>query len=202
MKGLRIRILCASFAVLALALLASLPVAAATLFLSPSIASPPTGSSFSLDLVITGLGNHAPPSLGAFDVVVAYDPGAVTFSGATFGGLLGTVPAEALAVVTPGAGSVEVAEVSLLSSTDLAALQPSSFTLARLNFVASVQVPSAITIQSALLADGDGLPISIDSLGGASITPTDAVPEPGAALLYAAGLLVVARSRAALRRSA
>lgn len=198
----QIRIVCVTIAALGLALATSLASAAATLSLSPTNASPSIGSSFSLDLVITGLGDHAAPSVGAFDVAIVYDPGAVTFSAASFGSLLGTVPAQALADVVPGAGSVALAEVSLLAPADLAALQPASFTLARLDFVASAAVPSAITIQpaSSLLVDADGFPIPIDSVAGASITPTDAVPEPRAALLYAAGLLVVARSRAALRR--
>lgn len=173
---------------------------AATLFLSPSSATPAVGSPFTVDLVVAGLGSGAAPSLGAFDVSIVFDASVVGFSGASFGALLGTPPGEATAEALPGAGSVSLAEVSFLSPAALDAQQPASFTLATLTFVASSEAPTTISIGPALLGDAFGRPIGLETpLGSTQVTATSAVPEPGAFLLYAAGLLVVARSRAVRR---
>jgi hypothetical protein len=175
---------------------------AATIALSPATLAPASGSTFSLDVVVSGLGAGVAPSLGAFDLNVAYDPAKLTFSGASFGPLLGTPPSEAITDVLPGAGSVNLAEVSLLSPAALDGLQPASFTVATLQFVALNETPSVVSVSSGLLSDSFANPIGIESLGSATISPTSAVPEPGAFLLYGAGLMVVARSSLLRRRSA
>jgi len=167
---------------------------AVSLSLVPGAVAPATGGAFSLDLVVSGLGAGAAPSLGGYDVAVAYDATRVSFTGASFAGALGAVPAEAFAGTVEGPGSVSLAAVSLLDPAALDALQPASFTLATLGFVADVEAGSVIAISSALLSDGFGRPIGLTlPLGDAAISPVpgSAVPEPGAFLLYAAGLAVV-----------
>jgi hypothetical protein len=200
-KGIGLGSVLARGAVLLL-LASALDARAAGISLVPATASPSVGSSFALDLVISGLGAGAPPSLGAFDVVVAYDAGAITFSGATFGTLLGSVPGEASTDVVPVSGSAELAQVSLLAPAALDGLQPASFTLATLSFVATSATPSTISIDSALLSDSLGSSLELTALTGARITPVapSAVPEPGAFLLYGAGLVLVARVRRAPAR--
>ena len=51
----------------------SLITQAASLSLVPSLSNVPVGSSFSLELIFDGLGNHTTPSVGAFDVDLNYD---------------------------------------------------------------------------------------------------------------------------------
>lgn len=190
---------CAVIACLGAGLLGALRADAATITLSPATLAPPSGSTFSLDVVVSGLGAGVAPSLGAFDLVVAYDPVQLTFSGATFGTLLG---ASGITDLVQSAGSVNLAQVSLLLPAELDALQPASFTVATLQFVALSETPSVVSVSGALLSDAFGRPIGIESLGSATVSPTAAVPEPGAFLLYGAGLLVVARSSLIRRRSA
>ncbi len=190
---------CAVIACLGAGLLGALRADAASITLSPATPAPPSGSTFSLDVVVSGLGAGVAPSLGAFDLVVAYDPVQLTFSGATFGTLLG---ASGITDLVQSAGSVNLAQVSLLLPAELDALQPASFTVATLQFVALSETPSVVSVSGALLSDAFGRPIGIESLGSATVSPTSAVPEPGAFLLYGAGLLVVARSSLIRRRSA
>jgi Cohesin domain len=192
----------AALACLGVGLAGALRADAATITLSPATSAPSVGSTFSLDVVVSGLETASASSLGAFDLNVAYDPSKLTFSGATFGPLLGTLPGEAFADVLPSAGSINLAEVSLLSPAALDGLQPASFTVATLQFVATSATPSTVSVSSGLLSDAFARPIGIDSLGSATVSPTSAVPEPGAFLLYGAGLLVVARSRRFRRRIA
>jgi hypothetical protein len=192
---------CAVVACLGAGLLGALRADAASITLSPATLAPPSGSTFSLDVVVSGLGAGVAPSLGAFDLDVAYDPAQLTFSGASFGTFLGTPPGEAITDVLPGAGSVNLAEVSLLAPAALDGMQPASFTVATLQFVALSEIPSVVSVSSGLLSDAFGAPIGIESLASATVSPTSAVPEPGAFLLYAAGLVVVARSSLLRRRS-
>ena len=186
------------------ALIGALPAAAVTLSLAPSSLSPAVGSAFTLDLVVSGTSAGAAPSLGGFDVAVVFDPAAVTFTGVSYGTLLGALPAQATTATVAGPGAVALAEVSFLPPGDLDALQPDAFTLATLGFVATTLAPSTISLGSVLLSDGFGRPLGVEvPFGSAAVTPTpsSAVPEPGAALVYGVGLWVVSRSRA-IRRQA
>jgi hypothetical protein len=171
---------------------------AARFSLSPSTLSPSVGSSFALDLMVSELGSGVAPSIGAFNVKVAYDVSAIAFSGATFGPLLGVAPAGAIADAIPGAGAVELAEVSLLSPPALDALQPASFTLATLRFTAQTATASSIVLEpQPVLSDAFGSPLAVGGPPASatiSATPPAAVPEPGALLLYGIGLVVTTRS--------
>ncbi len=85
------------------------------------------GNPFSVDLLISGLGNFAPPSLGTFDLTAGFDPAILTFIGATFGPFLGDPAAgQALTAVTnPLPGSVNLFEVSFLDSRAVILPSPS-----------------------------------------------------------------------------
>jgi hypothetical protein len=73
-------------------LLMQTPVAhAALIALQPSSTYATTGDSISLDLVVSGLGNFGPDSLGAFDISVGYDPGALSFTSYSLGNFLGNI---------------------------------------------------------------------------------------------------------------
>lgn len=174
---------------------------AASLSLSPGTLQILPGTGFSIDLVVSGLGDGAAPSAGVFDIDIGFDPNDLAFSGHTLGTGLGDLAiGEAIdvsfGVLVPGV--VNVAEVSFLSALELDAAQPDSFVLATLNFVSlSGLMPGETTVVDILsvLAFGDssGEPIAIDGTSGASITAI--VPLPGAIwlFLFAIGVLPALR---------
>lgn len=140
-----------------------IPVAHSALIeLQPGSLNATTGDSISLDLVISGLGNFGPDSLGAFDVSVGFDPSIFAFTSYSLGGYLGDLGLlEALdASFGDLGGSINLAEVSLLSAASLDALQPGAFTLATLNFdvinLAVGAVSQLSLLSGAVLADGNG----------------------------------------------
>ncbi len=110
-----------------------------------SIVAP--SSTVQIDVVVTGLGNHAAPLLGNFDLGIAYDPILFGFAGIQFGTGLGD-PSLGEAVVADMAtpGLVQFSEVSLLEGMAascslcvppyLEDLQNGSLILASLNFTA------------------------------------------------------------------
>lgn len=172
-----------------------LPAAQAALidFQTPS-ADAINGESVSVDIVVSGLGNFAPDSLGAFDITVDYDPAVFAFAGYSLGALLGDLGAvEALDASTGDGGtSVNVAEVSLLSDAALHALQPGEFVLATLNFGVldlAIGASSQLSLSGSLLADAGGG--NLPATGGTPVTFVGAAPVPvtGTLLLLLAGLL-------------
>ena len=91
-----------------------------TLSLVPTPQSIGVGDPASVDLVISGLGNLAAPSLGAFDVDLTYNPVVVSANPLTFGtlldlGTLGSIQFSDLS--TPGL--IHLDEVSFETATDL-----------------------------------------------------------------------------------
>ena len=168
------------------------PWAHATLIaLQPSSTYATTGDSISLDLVISGLGNFGPDSLGAFDISVGYDPGVLTFTSYSLGNFLGNIAlAEAINSSTGNLGSaVNVSEISLLSAVGLDALQPSAFTLATLNFnvtnLAAGTVTQLSLLSGTVLADGFGA--LLPTMSGAPVSIA-AISEPGTAFLLIASM--------------
>lgn len=180
---------------------------AVTLSLQPaSQTASPTDTVF-LDLVIDGLGNFAPDSLGAFDLDISYDPGALSFNGYTLGSLLGD-PAfgEAIdySLGDVGGGVINLAEVSLLESDSatcifcfppyLDDLQPGSFTLATLEFMVDVLPVGSNTTVSidtvTALGDGFALPLTLEGTASATIrNPAGStIPEPATLALIGFGL--------------
>jgi hypothetical protein len=162
-----------------------------TIDLQPDPTYAGTGDSISLDLIISGLGEFTSDTLGAFDISVGFDNSALSFSSYNLGGLLGDVGlAEALDASTGAlGGTVDLAEVSLLSNLALDALQPSSFILATLNFdvinLAAGMTTQLSVLQGAVLGDVYGGSLAVAGTGSASI---EAIPVPGTLLLLIASL--------------
>ncbi|MDQ2696515.1 MAG: cohesin domain-containing protein [Pseudomonadota bacterium] len=167
-------------------LLAGLPAAgtAITLNLLPSAATVTAGDMIDVDVLVSGLGAGAPPSVGAFDLDVAFDPVIFTPVDVVFGPFLGDpLLLEALTDFSFAvAGIVDFAEVSLLSAAALDALQPASFVLATLSFAAQADGSGAFRLV------GDR---RVDDPFGNKL----AVPVPVAAALLGAGLLALAGVR-------
>lgn len=127
-----------------------------------------------VDIVISGLKAGGPPSLGAFDLDVSFDPAVLSPTDVTFGPFLGDPGLfEALTDFNFFPGVVDLAEVSLLSPADLDALQPASFSLAALTF--------------------DRIGVGDDRLAFSQVTLDDAfgnkIPEPSSLALFSIGAI-------------
>ena len=157
------------------------PVAgsAATISIAPASQSVAPGSTFQVDAVISGLTTSR---VGDFDFTVSYDSALLDVTNVTFGLFLGSPLS--LQFSTLGVGQAEFSEVSLLSPSDLLALQPASFTAATLTFQAIGTGTSALSFTAITAGDENGAPLALTPAGG-SVTVT---PEPGSVWLVLAGL--------------
>lgn len=168
---------------------------AALIELQPGTIFAGPGGSISLDLVVSGLGNSTPDSLGAFDISIGFDDSLLSFTGYSLGDFLGEVGLlEAIDASTGDiGGAVNVGEVSLLSAPALDTLQPGTFTLATLNFNLIALAPGATTQLSLLpgfvLADASGFALPATASGPVTVQNLpQGVPLPGTLLLLTASL--------------
>ena len=148
------------------------------------------GEQATVDVVVAAPSGNL---IGAYDFFVNYDPAVISFSGLTFGTGLGG-PADSLQdVLEDPTGSVNVAELSLVS--DLSGLQDGtsdlllfSMTFTPVNFGTSTLMFSEniLGIAGGFLGDAVGLPIELDSLGTGSIT---VVPVPASIWLLGSALV-------------
>lgn len=169
-------------AVLAGALAA--PAWSASLDFVPTSASFAEGSSVSVDVVISGLA--AGEQLGAFDLVVSFDPAFVGLSAYQLGNQLGdsalfeSIDASAGSLA---AGRFNLAQISFL--WDLTT-QPAAFTLATLTFNGLAAGQTALSFSDVTLGDALGAPLAADL--GSTLLNVTAVPEPGTSAMLLAGL--------------
>jgi hypothetical protein len=156
-----------------------------TIAVVPAVQRIDPGLPLTVYLQISGLGNLTSPSVGTFDLNVAFDPTVLSFNAATFGGpILGdqldpTGLGNTINFVNPGFGIVELFDVSLDSSSQLNSLQPSSFILGGISFntVGIGTSPLDLTVNS--LGDSDGNPLSVQLQNGSVIVGAmSTVPEP------------------------
>jgi len=147
-----------------------------SLGVSPLVQTVVSGQPVHFNLLLSGLG---PAVLGGFDLDYGYSAALLDLTGVTFGSGLGD-PAlfEALTSTnTSIPGIVDLAEVSLLTNAQLAALQPTSgFLLATLSFNATGNGTAAMNFVSGTLADGNGRALAFT------------VPEPSTLVLLALGI--------------
>lgn len=150
-----------------------------------------TGDTFSLDLVVSDLGNFGPDSLGTFDISVGFEASVLSFVSYSLGDFLGDVDLSEAVDASAGdvGGAVNLAEVSLLSLVDLDALQPGEFILATLEFdvinLAAGEMTQLSVLSGSILGDAFGAPITVTGLGSATV---EAVPVPGTLVLLSASL--------------
>ncbi|MCP5519821.1 MAG: hypothetical protein H7A45_21480 [Verrucomicrobiales bacterium] len=168
----------------------------AVLGFQPSATVVPAVGGFQVSLTVSGLGAGTAPSLGVFDLDVAYDPGIVGLASVGFGdpGLGDQLDLSGFGSITSFDGSVpgqlNLFELSLDTVADLDTLQADSFALCVLSFTPLATGVSALTVSVNLIGDSNGDPLAVDVSPG-SIT---VVPEPGAwGVALAIGLLLWVR---------
>ena len=174
-----------------LAICFALPAAAITIGFSPSSQSVSPGSITTVDLVASGLVDSAAPSLGAFDLDVSFNPAVLSFNGVIFGNQLDLFGLGDINAITPGAGILNLFELSLESAIDLDNLQAGTFVLATLSFDIVGTGTSQLGVSVNALGDSLGNSLSAELFGG-SITGagTSEVPEPST--LWLLNLVLIA----------
>jgi hypothetical protein len=193
------------------ALLTGLPLGSAQALMIQIVPSSPTitvGATFNLDLVISGLGNQASPSLSTFDIDVMFDSAILAIETTDSDGdsvidsvtldPSGQLDLSGLGVnfvfadlVSPG--TLNLSELSFNSPADLDSLQAGQFTLASMTFQANTVGVSTVSLAVNSLGDalGDSLEPALQPLPTAVITvqnETTTIPEPSSGLLILAGL--------------
>jgi hypothetical protein len=167
-------------AVVALAVMATQSFST-TISIDPASSTIGFESIGSVDVVISDL---AGAGVGAFDVTINYDPLVLGFDSFNFSAELGKQGFDPVDFVTPGAGSVNLYNVSF--ADDLSG-QPDELTLGTLYFK-GIQLgeTSELSITVNYLGDANGYDISGDATTlGASVS----VPEPSATMLFITGLV-------------
>ncbi len=185
----------ASNAVAAAALLASLVsthAQAIALSLAPVSQSVAVGSPTSVNIVISDL---SAASVGAYDIDLAFNAAIIGFNNARFGTQLDLGGTGSSQQIVPGAGTINLAEVSFDPAALLDASQLDSFTLATLAFIGLAPGTSALTLTLNALGDSGGGALGA-SITNAAITVTSGstVPEPNTTLLILAGALLLCAS--------
>jgi hypothetical protein len=182
-------------AILLLVCIAQAPVAHAVLLsVQPDTTFAANDDLVSLDIVVSGLGNFGPDSLGAFDVFMGYDATVLSFSGYSLNNLLGDLGGQAIdSSAGDLGGSVNIAEVSLLAAAVLDALQPDEFIMASLNFDVLDLAIGATTelsiLPGAVLSSAFGQPLSVTGGLSATIEGRAAVPLMGTLWLLLGGFI-------------
>src|SRR5215470_14685987 len=156
------RLLALSLISIFVSILAPTPTFPITIGFIPPLQQTSIAESVNVAVMISGLGDAMPPSLGAYDLDVTFDPNIlffkrVIFGDPTFGDQLdlfglGSVQAVDSSVL----GRVNLFELSLDSPVDLDRLQRGNFILASLGFetISLGATPLSLTINA--LADSMG----------------------------------------------
>ncbi len=188
MKKILLIIIC-----LFLASIGTATAATLTLETSTPVVAPCTY--FNIDLVVSGLGDFAPLSVGDFDIDILYDPTLMEFVSYDLGVFLGDVDSGEALDWSWGdpldTGAIDLAEVSLLGALELDALQPSEFILAELAFhclgpgVSDISIDGSNPYLTYKVGNEFGGMFDVTLGGPLTITQT---PEPATMLLLGTGL--------------
>jgi hypothetical protein len=167
---------------------------ATTITVLPAAQNSGLGNQAIVSLNVDGLGSGVAPSVGTFDLDVAFDSSILAFNSAVFGNQLDILGLGDLQFVTPGLTTVNLFELSLDSASDLNSLQATAFILATLKFDTIGPGTSPIILSLNALGDADGTALPTTLVNGA-VTVTS-VPEPSSLFMIAltlSGFLVSGR---------
>jgi hypothetical protein len=175
---------------------------AASLAIQPVSQDVTLGSEAVVKVKISGLGSATPPSLGAFDFDVGFNPSILSLAGISFGDpALGDQLAPQFAPITgftvdAAHGLVDQFEVSLELPRTLDALQPGSFVLTTLWFNTLESGVSSLDISNVMLGDSQGNRLAADSIekGSVNVLIGSAVPDSGSSALLLALVLATLSS--------
>lgn len=185
--------------------------AAPSIGLSPSQNMVTVGTGFTVDLLISGLGDHMAPSLAGFDVNISFDDSVLGLTGISFTDALGNQAlGESLSdfsSLIPG--SVNLYQVSFLEDSQancifcidplLEDLQGGSMTLATLTFNALAVGSTDLELLVNVLSNGIGDEIFADS--SSAMVSVAAVPLPAAIWLFIGTLPVFGFAKSRSRSS-
>jgi hypothetical protein len=172
---------------------------AATIGFAPSSLAVGVGDSFSVDIVVSGLAGEI---VSAYDLDITYDSSIILPTSVTFGSLLGDQSAFEVfnAFDMSASGVVDLAQLSLLSDTNLLALQGGdSFVLATLGFDATSLGTTNLDFVFDSINNITGLNAQTLNITAASGSVA-VVPEPTAATLFLLGALMFNRPARGRRR--
>lgn len=130
-------------------------------------------------------GVSAADPVQSFDLQLQFDPTALNALSVSGGGFL-LEPVITFEEVL-GVSTVDFAQLSLGAGAS------GDGVLASITFEALAEGESALTLPSVIVAGPFGVPIALAEIRGARVATT-AIPEPGAALLFAVGVLVTRRT--------
>ena len=164
------------------------PSEAISIDFSPVTQSVTLGDTFTMNLIVSGLEAVTPAEIvSAYDLDVTYNAALFAATGVTFGTSLGL----SFQASNLSSGLVDLAEVSLESDLDLAALQGDSVTLATLTFNATGTGTGAFNFVFDAFNDVKGRDAQVLSLtagSGQVQVGANPVPEPGTLMLLGSGL--------------
>lgn len=178
-------------ALLVAMLLGPVPASALTVDVVPTALSVALGDLVQVDVRVSGLTDHAAPSLGAYDLLVDFNYSLLEFSHVTWGDQLDLEGLGSLTLFDDADadwGTLGVAEISYDSITLLNDQQAGSFTLFSLFFTASALGNAGVYTSMLGLSDAEGLALTADAVSGAQVA---VVPVPAALPLLASGLLLL-----------
>jgi hypothetical protein len=167
-----------------------------TLSLVPSAPEVPVGGVVTVDVAVADLGTDV---VGGYSLSLQYDATILDPVSAVLGSALGDPALEQIAFPDPPvppavAGTFAISAVSLLSVSELSALQTGTTVLLSIDFQVLAEGISQISVGSALLSGGVGNALPLGPIEGVEVAATPAVPEPSAALAFLAGCLLVGRA--------
>lgn len=165
------------------------PAEAITISFDPVSQNAALGTPASVDLIISGLGDLSAPSLSAYDLDISFVPTILSFNNVVYGDQLGL----STQMITPGPGTINLAEVSWNDPSDLDTFQLGSFTLATLYFDTIGVGISPLNVSINALGDalGDPLTANVESSRINVNDGSQSVPEPSSLILIASGVLAL-----------
>jgi len=175
-------------------LLASSSVFATTILVSTPTPIVSPGTPVIVRIGFSNLGDTAPQPLGAYDIILNYDPSLLILTNITrgdpvYGDQLDLSGYGALSYDdTSTFGQARLLEVSLDDSWTLQSGQRRHFGIASLLFDTQGSGVSNLTLDINSLGDANGFPIDSQTIGGSVTVGQSSVPEPAMFLLIAGGL--------------